>query len=103
VGGNNTTEQNEIRDKMADGLNALRNSIISGVSPGGGAALLHASKILDFFQLKNEEEQAGVQILKKALRMPFKKIVDNAGFEGAYFLDLLLKENDLNLGRFCNI
>ena len=68
IGGNNDIEQNEIRDKLVDGLNAVRNSIIEGVSPGGGSAFVHASKVLDFFELSNLEEQAGVEILKKALR-----------------------------------
>jgi chaperonin GroEL len=98
IGGRNKTEQNEIRDKLIDGLNAVRNSVIGGVSPGGGSAFVHASKILDFFKLQNEEEQAGVEILKYALREPFKKIVSNSGENGEYKLHKLLKDSNINLG-----
>ena len=56
IGGTIDTERQEINDKMVDGLNSVKNSMRYGVVPGGGAALLHASKILDFLELKNEEE-----------------------------------------------
>lgn len=53
VGGNSEVELHENRDKMIDSLNATKNTIINGVLPGGGAALLHASKLLDFVTLDN--------------------------------------------------
>lgn len=101
IGGRNEVEQNELRDKLVDGMNAVRNSIKGGVCTGGGAALVHASRVLDFLELGNDEEQVGVDVLKRALREPFKKIVENSGENGAYYLQKVLESGDMRLGG-CN-
>lgn len=98
MGGGTDTEQNEIHDRAIDGLNAVRNSIIFGISPGGGAAFVHASKALDFLSLNNQEEQIGVNILKKALREPLRKIVNNSKHSGDFYLQQVLNSNNFSDG-----
>lgn len=53
VGGGSEVEVHENRDKMVDSLNSTKNTLIHGILPGGGSALLHASKLLDFVELDN--------------------------------------------------
>ena len=84
VGGTTDTERQEINDKLVDGLNSVKNSMLHGVVPGGGAALLHASKILDFLDLKNEEEKLGVELMKRICRVPLKVLCENSGISGDY-------------------
>ena len=87
VGGSTEGEMRERKDRVEDSLNAVRAAIEMGIVPGGGSALLQASKVLsDFiFSKKNSdllpEELAGLNILKNALREPFIQIMRNAGFD----------------------
>lgn len=87
VGGSTEGEMRERKDRVEDSLNAVRAAIEMGIVPGGGSALLQASKVLsDFISLKKNsdllpEELAGLNILKNALREPFIQIMRNAGFD----------------------
>jgi chaperonin GroEL len=87
VGGSTEGEMRERKDRVEDSLNAVRAAIEMGIVPGGGSALLQASKVLSDFinQKKNSnllpEELAGLNILKNALREPFIQIMRNAGFD----------------------
>lgn len=98
IGGRNEVERNEIRDKVVDGLNALRNAALGGVVPGGGSCLVHSSKILDFLKLSSPDEQAGVTIFKNAIQKPFVQLINNSGRNGTYYLHKLLQEEDLWTG-----
>jgi chaperonin GroEL len=98
IGGRTEIERNEIRDKIVDGLNALRNAALGGVVPGGGSSLVHASKILDLVKLSCPDEQAGVLIFKNAIQKPFVQLIDNSGQNGAFYLHKLLQEEDLWTG-----
>ena len=100
VGGSNDVEIHETYDLVVDGLNAVRNSVLAGVSPGGGAALLHASKILDLLDLENDDLNAGVMILQRAIREPFRRLIANSGYEESYFEKVLLEQSNINLGEF---
>jgi chaperonin GroEL len=87
VGGSTESEMRERKDRVEDALNAVRAAIEMGIVPGGGSALLQASDFLAEFISSSEvsrllpEEQAGLRILRDALREPFKQIMFNAGFE----------------------
>ena len=87
VGGSTEGEMRERKDRVEDSLNAVRAAIEMGIVPGGGSALLQASRVLgDYIQTKKgsdllPEEIAGLSILKNALREPFIQIMCNAGFD----------------------
>jgi chaperonin GroEL len=87
VGGSTESEMRERKDRVEDALNAVRAAIEMGIVPGGGSALLQASDHLSSYISSQEtssllaEEQAGLKILRDALREPFKQIMSNAGFE----------------------
>ena len=87
VGGSTEGEMRERKDRVEDSLNAVRAAIEMGIVPGGGSALLQASRVLsDYIQQKKgsdllPEEIAGLSILRNALREPFIQIMRNAGFD----------------------
>lgn len=86
LGGNTKIEQQEIKDKLVDGLNSIKSSMKYGVVPGGGSALIHASKILEFLKLDDFDEQAGVTLLKEVCQEPTKWVCNNAGDNGGYIV-----------------
>lgn len=99
VGGASEVEVNEVKDRLNDALNATKAALEEGIVPGGGVALLHASKKLEDLDLGNIEQNAGRDILKAALRVPCATIANNAGGnEGSVVVQTLLKESDPNLG-----
>lgn len=79
VGGASETEQTEIKYRIEDALNSTKSAIKDGIVEGGGTALLRASKTLLFGPDTNEEYIAGWNIVKKAMEMPTKQILLNAG------------------------
>merc|ERR1719265_2193996 len=98
VGGASEVEVNEVKDRLNDALNATKAALEEGIVPGGGTALLHASKKLDSLDLGNIDQNVGRDILKAALKMPCMTIANNAGNEGSVIVQTLLKENDPNMG-----
>ena len=66
--------------------------------PGGGVALLHASRRLDSLEGENFDQNIGIKIVKNACRVPTKTICQNAGFEGSIVVDKLLEANVANHG-----
>ncbi|UWI82971.1 chaperonin GroEL [Wolbachia endosymbiont of Howardula sp.] len=97
VGGATEMEVKERRDRVEDALHATRAAIEEGIVPGGGVALLYASSILDKLKGATEEEQIGINIIKKVLSAPIKSLVKNAGLESAVIIEHLLKQNDVEL------
>lgn len=94
IGGNSEAEQKEIKDKLTDGLNAVRNVMEYGALPGGGAALVHSSKILDFLPKHPEEDiQNGIMLMKEVVMEPMKFILDNAKLSGSYHVQKLLEDH----------
>lgn len=83
---------------MIDGINAVRNATLEGVLPGGGAAFVHASKLLDFCETENLDEKMGLKILKEALLEPFLNILENSGVSGKFHLEGLMKTNNWKIG-----
>jgi len=72
----------EKKARVEDALNATRAAVEEGIVPGGGVALLRAQKVLDNISFEGEE-QAGLNIIKKAIEEPIRQIANNAGFEGS--------------------
>ena len=101
VGGGSEVEVNERKDRVTDALNATRAAVEDGIVPGGGSALLHASKALDGViadSLHNADLKFGVQLIQKAVRKPLAAIASNAGHSGAVVVGDLLKNDDTNHG-----
>jgi len=98
VGGSSEVVVNEKKDRITDALNATRAAVEEGVVPGGGCALLYASKILQDFEVSNQDQKVGVEIVRKALLVPAKTIVQNAGEEGSVVVGKLLEQSNVNWG-----
>ncbi len=77
------SELKEIKHRIEDALQATRAAVEEGIVAGGGVAFLAASSVLDGVEAVDADEKIGVDIIRKALAAPVKKIADNAGFEGS--------------------
>ncbi len=98
VGGATEVEVKERKDRVEDALNATRAAVEEGIVPGGGVALLRARKSIGKLQGKNDDEQAGINIVLKALEAPIRQIAENAGEEGSIVVGKVLESNDDNFG-----
>ncbi|XP_055827958.1 chaperonin CPN60-like 2, mitochondrial isoform X1 [Solanum dulcamara] len=98
VGGASEAEVGERKDRVTDALNATRAAVEEGIVPGGGVALLYATKCLKGLQTANEGQKRGVEIIENALKAPTFTIASNAGADSALVVGKLLEQNDLNLG-----
>ena len=83
VGGATEVEVKEKKDRVDDALNATRAAVEEGVVPGGGVALLRAKRAVGALKNENEDVQAGINIVLKALESPIRQIAENAGVEGS--------------------
>ena len=81
------TEMKEKKDRVEDALNATRAAVEEGIVPGGGVALVRAIKDIDGLKNADEEEMAGVNIVKRALEEPLREIAGNAGWDGSIVVD----------------
>ena len=98
VGGSTEVEVKEKKDRVDDAMHATRAAVAEGVVPGGGSSLLYASKSLDKIKVGNEEQQIGVNIVKKALTAPVRQICDNAGVDGVVVVGKMLESKDKSWG-----
>jgi len=92
VGGASEVEVGEKKDRVDDALNATRAAVEEGIVPGGGTALLYATLGLKDLAAHNRDQEVGIDIVRRALTVPAKSIVDNAGLEGAVVVGKLLEE-----------
>ena len=83
VGAPTEIEMKEKKDRVDDALHSTRAAIEEGIVPGGGYSLLKSQKGLDKVSAENEDEQAGIEIIKKALESPLRQIAENSGLEGS--------------------
>jgi chaperonin GroEL len=83
VGAATETEMKEIKTRVEDALNATRAAAQEGIVPGGGVALMRAAKALDKLKVKEQDVQTGINIIRRALEEPLRRIAENAGVEGA--------------------
>ncbi len=86
VGAATETELKEKKHRVEDALSATRAAVEEGIVPGGGVALINAIPALDNVKMAYDDEQTGVQIVRRALEVPMKKIAANAGQDGAVIL-----------------
>ena len=98
VGGSTEVEVKERKDRVDDALNATRAAVEEGIVPGGGVALLKASKILDGFKGENDDQEAGVAIVRRALQAPIRQIAENAGVEGSIVVSKVLENSSPTFG-----
>ena len=87
VGAATETEMKEKKDRIEDALNATRAAVAEGIVPGGGTAYIRALKALDDLKLADDDEVAGVNIVRRALEEPLRQIAANAGFEGSVVVE----------------
>jgi chaperonin GroEL len=83
VGAASEVEMKEKKDRVDDALSATRAAVEEGIVPGGGVAYIRAIEALDEIKGENEDEQTGIEIIKRAIEEPLRQIVGNAGKEGA--------------------
>src|ERR671937_1432601 len=86
VGAATETEMKEKKARVEDSLNATRAAVEEGIVPGGGVALLRASKGIDKLKLEGDEK-VGAMLVKRALEEPIRQIVENAGLEGSVVVE----------------
>ncbi|GLV21934.1 60 kDa chaperonin 1 [Sphingobium sp. TomMM35A] len=98
VGGASELEVKERKDRVEDALHATRAAVEEGILPGGGTALLYASKALDAICPVNDNQRRGIEIVRRALQAPVRQIAENAGFDGGVVAGRLLDGKDENLG-----
>ncbi len=102
VGAATETELKEKKHRVEDALSATRAAVEDGIVPGGGVALINAMKALDSMKMDNDDAQIGVNIVRKALEIPLRKISENAGKDGSVVLENVRREQkskkDKNIG-----
>ncbi|MGZ5096342.1 MAG: chaperonin GroEL, partial [Burkholderiales bacterium] len=98
VGGSSEMEVKEKKDRVDDALHATRAAVEEGVVPGGGVALLYATRALKNLNVGNHDQKVGVGIIRRALEAPARQIAANAGFDGAVVTGKLLESKDTNYG-----
>ncbi len=109
VGGATEVEVKEKKDRVDDAMHATRAAVEEGIVPGGGTALLYASRALKDLKGENDDQTVGVDIVRRAIQAPIRQIVENAGKEGSIIVGKLLEQKDTNFGynaqtdEYCNL
>jgi len=98
VGGATEVEVKERKDRVDDAMHATRAAVEEGVVPGGGSALLYATRALAKLKPGNHDQQVGVDIVRRAIQMPARQIAENAGTDGSIVIGKLMESSDANHG-----
>jgi chaperonin GroEL len=102
VGAATETELKEKKHRVEDALSATRAAVEDGIVPGGGVALINAMAALDDLKMDNDDAQVGVNIVRRSLTVPMRKIAENAGQDGSVILEGIRRkqkeEGNLNIG-----
>ena len=98
VGGSTEVEVKEKKDRVDDALNATRAAVEEGIVPGGGIALLKATKALDGLKGDNADQTAGIAIIRRAIQAPIRQISENAGVEGSIVVGKVLENSSVTYG-----
>ena len=98
VGGSTEVEVKEKKDRVDDALNATRAAVEEGIVPGGGIALLKATKALEGLKGDNADQTAGIAIIRRAIQAPIRQIVENAGVEGSIVVGKVLENSSVTFG-----
>jgi len=94
VGAASEVEMKEKKDRVDDALSATRAAIEEGIVPGGGVAYIRAIDSLSNIKADNDDEQTGIEIIKRAIEEPLRQIVANAGKEGAVIVQKVREGKD---------
>src|SRR6202012_664806 len=92
VGGATEVEVKERKDRVDDALNATKAAVEEGIIPGGGTALLYASKNLANLTGDNDDQTQGIAIVRRAIQYPIRQIVENAGQEASIIVGKLFDQ-----------
>ncbi len=98
VGASTEVEMKEKKARVEDALHATRAAVEEGIIPGGGVALVCAINAIDTAELDNADQKIGAEVLKKALEIPLRQIVENAGFEGSVIFNEVKNKKDKDYG-----
>ena len=98
IGGATEIEVKEKKDRIDDALAATRAAVEEGVVIGGGVALLRSIKALDGLEVVNQDQQVGIDIIRRAIQEPLRQIATNAGVDGAVVVGKVLESDDMNIG-----
>ena len=102
VGAATETELKEKKHRVEDALSATRAAVEAGIVPGGGVALINATKAIKKLKMEYSDAQVGVEIVRHALEVPMRKIAENAGKDGAVILENVKRyqeeKKDKNIG-----
>src|SRR5438067_9712527 len=98
VGGATEVEVKEKKDRVDDALNATKAAVEEGILPGGGVALLFATRALKDLTGDNEDQNAGIAIVRKAIQAPIRQIVENSGVEASIVVGKLLEQRSNTYG-----
>jgi chaperonin GroEL len=98
VGGATEVEVKEKKDRVEDALNATRAAVEEGIVPGGGVALVRARKAIGKLTNDNDDVQAGINIVLKALESPLRQIAENSGVEGSIVVNKILENKSETFG-----
>ncbi len=96
VGAATETELKEKKHRVEDALSATRAAVEAGIVPGGGVALINATKAIDKLKMDYVDAQVGVKIVRKSLEVPLRKISENAGKDGAVILENVRRKQEEN-------
>ncbi|SEM19579.1 chaperonin GroEL [Roseovarius azorensis] len=98
VGGATEIEVKERKDRVDDALNATRAAVQEGVVPGGGVALVHAGKVLATLKGENNDQDAGIKIVRRAIQAPLRQIAENAGIDGSVVVGKVIESDSPSFG-----
>ncbi len=98
VGGMTEVEVKERKDRVDDALNATRAAVQEGVVVGGGVSLVQAGKVLETLEGANADQDAGINIVRKAIEAPLRQIAENAGVDGAVVAGKVRESSDAAFG-----
>jgi chaperonin GroEL len=98
VGGSTEVEVKEKKDRVDDALHATRAAVEEGIVPGGGVTLLYAAKAIQKLKPANDDQRVGIDVVRKALAVPAKQIVVNAGADGSIVVGKLMEKGDFEWG-----
>jgi chaperonin GroEL len=98
VGAATESELKEKKARVEDAMHATRAAVEEGIVPGGGVTFIRAQKALDSFRTDDEDEQIGVQIVRRALEEPLRQIAQNAGHEGSIIVEKVRVDKNTNFG-----
>jgi chaperonin GroEL len=98
VGGATEVEVKDRKDRVDDALNATKAAVEEGILPGGGAALLYATRALSGLLGDNEDQNAGIAIVRKAIQSPVRQIAENSGVEASIVVGKLLEQKSNTYG-----